>query len=128
VPVGVQGDLDPSVAHEHRHGLDVDPCGDRRWCRPAPDRRCALTERPRASPSHPPDQAPGGVGCNHCNDHEHERPDARLRVRPFPATTTIPAGTTASADFSIASAGLPASTVPFASSPTVRTRHGRHPR
>ena len=56
-------------------------------------------------PPNPPGQAPDGVGCGQRNDHEHERPDARLRVRPFPAIT-IPAGTTASADFSTASRGL----------------------
>ena len=52
-----------------------------------------------------------GVGCDRCNDHEHERPDARLRVRPFPAIS-IPAGNTASADFSTASDALTSTAVP----------------
>ena len=48
-------------------------------------RCCALTGGRRASPSYPSRQSPAGVGCDHRNDHEHERPGARLRVRPFPA-------------------------------------------
>ena len=55
--------------------------GERR-CRPAPGRCCALAGRPRASPLDPPRQTPEGVGCDQCSDHEHERPDARLRVGP----------------------------------------------
>jgi predicted RNase H-like HicB family nuclease len=43
---------------------------------------------------------------------EHERPDARLRVRSFPATAD-PTGTTTSADFSTASNDLPAITVAY---------------
>jgi hypothetical protein len=85
--------------------------GERR-CRRAPDRCCALSGCPRASPSDPPAQAPKeGVGCGQRNDHEHERPDARLRVRPFPAIID-PAGTMASADCSAASRGLSAPAVP----------------
>ena len=60
--------------------------GERR-CHPAPDRCCALTGDPRASPSDPPVQAPRGVGCLHRLSHEHKRPASRLRVRPFPAIT-----------------------------------------
>ena len=84
--------------------------GERR-CHPAPDRCCALTGGPRASPSDLPGQAPAGVGCGQRNDHEHERLGARLRVQPFPAIM-IPAGTTASADFSTASGTLTSTTVP----------------
>src|SRR5207245_4557379 len=71
--------------------------------------------RPRASPSNPPAQAPHGVGCGQSDSHEHERPDARLRVQPF-AATYDPAATTASADFSAASSALSSAAV--ASHPT----------
>ena len=71
----------------------------------------ALNGSPQASPSDPPAQAPHGVGCLHRPSHEHERPASRLRVRPFPAIT-IPAGSTASADFSTASDALADAAVP----------------
>ncbi len=66
------------------------------------------------------------VGCVQRNDHEHERPDARLRVRPFPATTTTPAGSTASADFSTASRDLTTPTVPHHPTNAPRSADG-HP-
>ena len=72
---------------------------------------CALNGNLRASPSGPPVQAPCGVGCLQRPSHEHERPASRLRVQPFP-TITIPAGTTASADFSTASDALTDIAVP----------------
>src|SRR5450755_1733311 len=72
---------------------------------------CALNGRLRASPSDPPAQAPYGVGCLQRPSHEHQRPASRLRVRPFPAMK-IPAGTTASADFSTANRGLSTTVVP----------------
>src|SRR6516165_2844429 len=71
-------------------GLTPAPPTPRR-CHPAPGRCCALAGGPRASPLDPPNQAPHGVGCDQHNGREHERPSARLRVRPFPATTTTPA-------------------------------------
>ena len=72
---------------------------------------CALDGNLRASPSGPPTQAPCGVGCVQRPSHEHERPAPRLRVQPFPAIL-IPAGTTASADFSTAGGALSDATVP----------------
>jgi len=72
---------------------------------------CALSGRLRASPSGPPVQAPCGVGCVQRPSREHERPAPRLRVQPFPAIT-IPAGTTASADFSTAGDALSDIAVP----------------
>jgi hypothetical protein len=72
---------------------------------------CALNGNLRASPSGPPTQAPHGAGCLQRPSHEHERPAPRLRVQPFPATK-IPAGTTASADFSTTSDALSDATVP----------------
>ena len=59
----------------------------------------------------PSPPGPKGVGCDHRNDHEHERPDARLRVRSFPATID-PAGTMTSADCSAASDALSNVAVP----------------
>jgi len=56
---------------------------------------------------------PEGVGCGQRNDHEHERLDAQLRVRSFPANHTIPAGSTTSADFSTTSSALTDATVPY---------------
>ncbi len=78
---------------------------------------------------HPPALPPrplAGLAAVNANDHEHERPDARLRVRPFPANTD-PAGTTASADFSTASSSLSAVAVPH--HPANRTSDGHlgHP-
>jgi hypothetical protein len=96
-------------------GQEITPAGTRwrgeRRCRSAPDRWCALPRRPRASPSDPPGQDPEGFGCGQRTDHGHERPNARLRVRPFPANID-PAGTTASADFSAASGVLSNTAVP----------------
>ena len=80
-------------------------------CRPAPGMDCALNGNLRASPSGPPAQAPEGVGCIQRPSREHGRPASRLRVQPFPAIP-IPAGTTASADFSTASDALADITVP----------------
>ncbi len=86
---------------------------------------CALNGRPRASPSDPPVQAPCGVGCLQRPSHEHERPAPRLRVQPFPAIT-IPAGTTASADFSTANHGLSTTVVPHHPTSGARAPDG-HP-
>ena len=88
--------------------------------RPAPGSRSALGEGLRASPSDLPAQAPCGVGCAHRDSREHGRSLPRLRVRPFPAHVPIPAGTTASADFSAARACLPAA-------PSLATRRSRWP-
>jgi hypothetical protein len=71
----------------------------------------ALAGNLRASPSSAPDQAPCGVGCHHRPSHEPQRDAPRLHVRPFPTTTTTPAGTTTSADLSTANGALTSAAV-----------------
>ena len=101
-----------TVTHSHNrsHWYNSPTALTQKVGRP-PRSRCALAGSPWASPSDPPRQAPCGVGCGQSDSHEHERPVARLRVRPFPAMM-IPAGHMASADFSAVSDALSDAAVP----------------